>query len=339
MIAAVRRRLDGDGRQENDDVAVSLVESEGGVSKLWIQPQPEPRPLQVPKRPLSPTSLQTYTVCARKYFYAKVLKVEEEETIYLTYGSLFHSLLQQICEDNRTYGELVKVINSDRLDQYINAVVQGERGLVADALVDQVTRHHLKESARRFLELDAGRVDDFCIEATEKLMKFSYKDQRFVGILDRLDRSSGHETVTLDYKTGAGSVPKTGKTIRKRILPECEHPEQRLWQVPFYCRAVGDLKAQYPKSFLYYVVDPNKDHFVAGVVIGDEDTRQSPNAVFEDKVQSKLGHLTPEELEMCLDEAAAFASEMFAERSGFPKTEEDQRCRNCPYKRVCERDS
>lgn len=309
------------------------------MSALWTRPRVSTSPLKLKERSLSASSLQTYTVCERRFFYDKVLRVETEETIHLVFGRLFHSLAQRICEEHRTYDALREVADSDTLEAFIDGVMEDAGALRAEGLVARAARHHLREMVGGLRVLEASRGDDYRIEATEQRMEFGHRNRSFVAVLDRRDRSRGGATVTLDYKTGSSTVPKTGKTLRERILPACKYAEKRLWQVPLYCRAVASTEDGYPGAFFYYVLEPESEPFAAGVYIGEEDAPLGPAVVFKDAPRSRFSHLTPGELEQCLDEAVSVADAMFAQRPGFSRTEDERHCRNCPYKTVCGRDN
>lgn len=296
------------------------------------------RPFAIDERRLSPSSLLTYTDCQRRYFYSKVLRIDEQKSIYLAFGGMFHTLLEKICAEYRTYEDMSGFIRSGGLDEVVDELLAENGGFNGSALVTDAARFHLKKMAHAVLELDGRRVDGFRVQATERPVEFDHRGRAFVGVIDRLDRSGTGGTAALDYKTGSSTVPKTGKTVRAKILPENKNPHERLWQVPFYCRGVFAADGEYPRAFSYYVIEAGKKPYAAGVVIGGEEDAREGAPLFESKTQSKLGYLTPHEIESCMDEAADIASEMFGPRTGFPRTEDEQQCRFCSYMYTCERD-
>jgi hypothetical protein len=118
-------------------------------------------------------------------------------------------------------------------------------------------------------------------------------------------------------------------------LPGFDKPQERLWQVPIYLRGT-QRGNDAPALFCYYVIRPGEDEYVTGLYVGDEDAADTA-AVFEEAWRRKFAHITQNELNACLDEATAVAEEVFAEKDRYRRTADTNHCRNCHFKRVCER--
>jgi hypothetical protein len=87
--------------------------------------------------------------------------------------------------------------------------------------------------------------------------------------------------------------------------------------------------------FCYYVIQPGGDSYVAGLYI--RETEDARPTVFDESMAKRFSHLTPAELEACLDEALEVAEEISAARTEYPRTTERDRCSRCFFQRVCER--
>jgi superfamily I DNA/RNA helicase/CRISPR/Cas system-associated exonuclease Cas4 (RecB family) len=307
------------------------------IGDLWNLPAVTAGTIKPVAKKLSPSTIKSYTTCPRKYFYERILRVEEERMPAATFGSLFHDMMKSLSEDHRTQSALRTVIQSGRLDSYVeNAVAGSDAYAGATEIVKDAARFHLRDMAERFVELDAARIDDYEIAGVEEWVDFEHDGRPLGGIVDRVDASGKHGMrVVVDYKTGRG-VDKTGKTVRKKTLPGFDDPEQRLWQVPLYLRGARTDGGVVPTMFCYYVIRPGDEHYVAGLFVGEEDSID-PEVVFDKKLEKKFAHLTPEELEQCLDEAAAVADEVFGKKDEYVRTSDRDNCRNCYFKRVCER--
>jgi hypothetical protein len=305
------------------------------VADRWHVPPPPESPVPREHGRLSPSSLTTFTICPRKYFYSRVLRLEGARSAALAFGSAFHDLLNRLTTDNRTHEQLDAVIRSPRLDELIDAVISTTDGFIdAPELERETARHHLREMTLRFLDLDGARRDGYRVESSERYLQFEHGGSGFHGVADRIDTTANGKRVVIDYKTGR--LPKTGKTIRKKALAGFPKPEERLWQVPVYVRGAAGDGGEYPQTFCYYVIRPDGDDVVVGLVVGDE---AEAEVVAESMgvVKNRIGFITPSELDESLDEAAGVAREVLADRSHFDRTAERERCARCDFRRVCDR--
>jgi len=306
------------------------------VADLWNRGAPETGIVRREHTRLSPSSLTTFTLCHRKYFYARVLKVEGERSPAMAFGTAFHEMMNRLSEENRTHEELNAAIRSPHLDELIDEVIHATGFAEAANVERESARHHLRAMALHFLDLDGARRDGYRIESSEQYLRFEHGGSQFHGVADRIDRTGSGKRVVIDYKSG--KMPKTGKTIRKKALAGFDKPEDRLWQVPIYARGAGAEEGGYPETFCYYVIRPDGDDVVVGVVVGGEDDAA---AVAESLgvATNRIGYMTPGELGESLDEAAEVARDVFADRERFARTTERDRCTRCDFRRVCERTS
>jgi len=309
--------------------------TENRVADMWHQPPPAGQPVPREHGRLSPSSLTTFTVCPRKYFYSRVLRVEGARSAAMAFGTAFHDLLNRLSTENRTHEEVSAVIRSNRLDELIDEVVSHTDGFAdAPEMEKESARHHLREMVLRFLELDGARRDGYRVESSEQYLQFEHGGSKFHGVADRIDRTNSGATVVIDYKTGR--LPKTGKTIRKRALAGFPKPEERLWQVPIYVRGSARDDGNYPQTFCYYVIRPDGDDVVVGLVVGDEADAVGVADGFGVS-KNRIASITREELDESLDEAADVARDVLADRAHFDRTPERDRCTRCDFRRVCER--
>jgi CRISPR/Cas system-associated exonuclease Cas4 (RecB family) len=305
------------------------------IADRWHRSPPPESPVPREHGRLSPSSLTTFTVCPRKYYYSRVLRLEGARSAPLAFGTAFHDLLNRLTTDNRTHEELGAAIRSPRLDEMIDEVISSTDGFVdAPEMERGSARHHLREMALRFLELDGARRDGYRVESSEQYLQFEYGGSSFHGVADRIDSTGAGKKVVIDYKTGR--MPKTGKTIRKKALAGFPKPDERLWQVPVYVRGAAGEGGDYPQTFCYYVIRPDGDDVVVGLVLGDEADAESV-AESMGVSRTRIGFITRSELDESLDEAAGVAREVLADRSHFDRTEERERCARCDFRRVCER--
>jgi superfamily I DNA/RNA helicase/CRISPR/Cas system-associated exonuclease Cas4 (RecB family) len=306
------------------------------VADLWHRPTPPGIGIRLKLKRLSPTTIKMFTTCPTQAFYSRILRVDEERSPGVAFGSLFHDLMNRLSEHYRTHVELGAVIRSVRLDEHITKTMEDSDYFNTATEVERTAaRYHLRDMATRFLEIDEKRTDNYYITQSEKQVGFEWQGWGFGGVADRVDRIQGGTYVVIDYKTGA--VKKTGATIRRHSLPGFDKPDDRLWQVPLYTRGARPGDAILPGMFCYYVIQPGGDSYPVGLVIGEETDKNKIRSIFGGAEPKRFSYLTRDELNACLDEAAGIAADIFAERTVFDRTANRDRCARCFYKRVCER--
>jgi hypothetical protein len=145
----------------------------------------------------------------------------------------------------------------------------------------------------------------------------------------------------IDYKTssstGSASIHRTGATIRDYMLGLKGDSTRRYWQVPMYSYAAR-REGSYPELFCYYVVPPGEDPYVAGIYISDDPDRHTRGDDYQAPGRSRpFDTVSPAALDAVMDEVDSIRDEIFAEREGFPRSDDIRRCRYCTFNRVCER--
>ncbi len=321
---------------QSEPALARLVEASGPVPGLWLQPAPETRAFRIERRAISPSSIQTYDICKRRYFYRKVLGLPEDETVHAKLGTLYHAVLKKLGEQFPS----MRSLHAGATPEHVAAVVGevlSERGSLGNrSPMERSMRFHLKTMVDRFLEADRRRVDDYRIASIEQMFHFLYKDYEFTGRIDRLDESRDHRWVIVDYKTG-GKFDKTARKLRERILESASDPERRDWQVPIYSYGVRRLKETAPLIFSYYRIPSDEDAVVISLLInGVENGGDSPTA-FDKTPKSRFDRLSALEIEHCMEEAARIAEVMFAPTAVFERTGDEERCTHCSYRKLCGR--
>jgi RecB family exonuclease len=169
--------------------------------------------------PLSPTSLETYAACPRKYLLSRVLSVaavdKPEEVPAISpadRGSVIHAILDDhitgvIAGQPRTLDRLLD-IGKRHLDEFEHS------GNTGRPLRWRYDRQLIERELRRFhgedhltplaAELEFGVGD----EPPVRVVLPGGRELRFKGYADRVDRSAGGRLVVTDYKTGRAARAK-----------------------------------------------------------------------------------------------------------------------------------
>jgi RecB family exonuclease len=198
--------------------------------------------------PLSPTSLEAYATCPRRYLFSRVLHVEAvekpEEILRLSAldkGSLVHLVLERyvlglLDGRPRSLDDLLRIADE------VGAEFES-RGVTGKSRWWQYDRQVLRRDLARFFESDH-------LEPVAAEMRFGIDDTTtavvhdiggrtlsFRGVADRVDRDGRGGLVVTDYKTG-------GNTAYKAITDDPVDRGRRL-QLPIYGLAA---QARYPDA-------------------------------------------------------------------------------------------
>ena len=170
---------------------------------------------------LSPTALNAYLACPRRFFLSKVLKIEEDteltDTVEAnTFGDLFHYCMQILYKNYlKDKAELIvdeklmsnireEVKNQEFLDNLVNiafgeimnvSIVDGENILIREA-VENYIRMTVEAD---YLKAVSGSFSILGLEYLIPMMEVC--GANFTAIIDRLEKQNGIYRIC-DYKTG-----------------------------------------------------------------------------------------------------------------------------------------
>jgi CRISPR/Cas system-associated exonuclease Cas4 (RecB family) len=270
LAAGLRRGLNR-GRME-------LTEHTGRVRRGMIDPV---------EQLFSPTALETYALCPRKYLFQRVLRLRDEERperiaeiTAREKGNLVHRVLErflsaaldqdEIPEPDQPWspeqrGHLLDILDEEiKLDQ--------ARGITGGEVRTRLLRQWLVAEMHRFLDRDnlirAQR------QSTPQAAEFSFgfedspaleglwagRHLRLRGKVDRVDVTADGGLMVIDYKGGSGR--------QFQQLDSNPLDDGRRLQLPLYARAVADrFGRDGPQVGLYWLT--TKDE-IREVVLNDD---------------------------------------------------------------------
>jgi superfamily I DNA/RNA helicase len=303
-----------------------------GTARVWLEPRLEVRRFAVEPFAVSPSRVEGYIQCPRKLFYTRILGVDEEKTVYLTIGSLFHAVMEKAARAMPNRDELVAGMTDERIAAIVEETIAETKDLgPRGSLLESLTRHYLERMAVQARGLERTRIGNYRIES-EQMREFERGGRQYLGWLDRIDRVDDVPRVVVDYKA-SGGLHKTGKKIGENILDRAA--DKRYWQVAMYCYAAR-TGSRYPDLFCYYVVPPGEQAIVVGVYVSDDPERDARGDIF-DQPAKRFATVAPHEIDTVMDEIDGIYDEIFAEREEFPRTEDTKRCEICSFAGLCER--
>ncbi len=152
-------------------------------------------------RALSPSRLQDFQSCPRRYQYSAVERIPQPATYATTRGRVVHHVLEHL--HRRPADERSLDVAHSLLPAALEAVVdEGVRGDLADeANLDE----RLRADASRALDTYATLEDPAAVvhEGVELRLEVDLDGTPLLGILDRLDREPDGSLAIIDYKTGS----------------------------------------------------------------------------------------------------------------------------------------
>jgi len=291
-----------------------------------------------PGDPKSPTALQRWAECPRRYLLENVLRVAEtsrpEETIRLhpmEYGILVHAALEVFFRAKAEAGDVGFAWTDDDVEELLDVVRRHceeaeTRGITGLAVPWSLQRRELLQRLQRLLadDLDRRTPDGLLTVSFEvgfggdedEIGPVSFETGertiRFKGRIDRIDASPDGSVVhVLDYKTGQ-SKPF-------RVIDDDPVDRGRLLQLPVYALAAREAYPDAKVTAGYWFV-------TAGDTVDPH--RLLP---LDERTEARFSEV--------LDAIAdGIEDGIFPGNPGAPDRDSWVNCRRCPYDRVCPTD-
>ena len=293
---------------------------------------------------ISPTAISTYLRCQLRFFYHYVGNLiepddnDEDLIDNRIFGNIFHKAAQMVYERLMTLtGNHITAL---AIDDLLKSAIEIEQ-TVDDAFrteLFQITDPHQKVPAydglqlinreviiryvRQLLETDR-RFTPFSILGLEKPVKMPLEWTMVRGYIDRLDKITDPETGkerirVIDYKTGAK---------KQKDLPDVA--------AIFDPANVKDHSDYYLQAFLYsHIVRQNTDLPVSPALLfiqyAGSDNFDPVLKLGKDHVRD-IATVSDEFMKLLTEKM----SEIFCQDLAFSPTEDQDRCRTCPYQILC----
>ncbi len=289
---------------------------------------------------LSPSALNTYINCSLQYYFRYIAGLREEEDMEenmqaATIGSAVHHALEKIFEEK--IGAVVSVDfieaqlkNKQRIEDLIrehlakrfdNESLSSGKNLLLFKVCIKLTEEYLKHEKKNIQQLnDAG--EDLRIELLEGKLEYiipiNGKQIKVAGRVDRIESVGGVIQIA-DYKTSKYST----------IPVLDEDTWGALTNDPIYSKPVQLMVY----AWLYNRMN-RKDAPIRSGIYWLRESKKSLDTVRIDKTNDVLNAETILRFEEKLKSVLA---EMLNEEVPFIKTTDEERCKFCDFKNICER--
>ena len=293
---------------------------------------------------ISPTAISTYLRCQLRFFYhyvGNLIEPEDNEEDIVDnriFGNIFHKAAQMVYERLKTLtGNHITALAIDDLlksaieiEQTVDDAFRTELFQITDPNrkvpaydgLQLINREVIIRYVRQLLETDRG-FTPFSILGLEKPVKMPLEWTMVRGYIDRLDKitdpETGEERIrVIDYKTGAK---------KQKDLPDVA--------AIFDPANVKDHSDYYLQAFLYsHIVCQNTDLPVSPALLfiqyAGSDNFDPVLKLGKDPVRD-IATVSDEFMKLLTEKM----SEIFCQDLAFSPTEDQDRCRTCPYQILC----
>ncbi|MDB4897620.1 MAG: UvrD/REP helicase, partial [Firmicutes bacterium] len=181
---------------------------------------------------LSASAIEMYRDCPRKYYYAYVLRLPDEDNVYTAFGSALHAALERF-NLARMGGEF---------PAWPTVAAMWDEAMQPAAFVSSAQFRQLKARGQRFLQrfYDWAAVAPRQVVETEGKFQFDYVDGKgrthvIRGRYDLIERDTAGNEEIIDYKSGTRE--STGVTKGVRMTEK--HPQKKLQLGLYYLARHG----------------------------------------------------------------------------------------------------
>ncbi|MBV8170514.1 MAG: ATP-dependent helicase [Candidatus Eremiobacteraeota bacterium] len=295
---------------------------------------------------LSPSLVETFLTCPRRFFYQEVLRLEPERDPETTLmGTMLHVALAQFHDAHRDFtvttvpAELQARWRADLTASMNDAVesVARRHGLPVESNFIRYLRaigHQYMDKYLRWLVVESGAAP-FEVLACEIRLEAQIGGVRFRGRADRVDRLAGGGLAIRDYKSGKAR-PATVTTIRD-VLERRGRGEtvagtlprglnvQTLLYIPGAQAAFGERVVRV--EYLYFRGADKRPQEIAtdSVLIARSDAEIRADALTDGEVERAQ-----------IEIAAAVARDLAAGRlTAFATASDGETCRFCDFVSAC----
>ncbi|WP_339734453.1 PD-(D/E)XK nuclease family protein [uncultured Sunxiuqinia sp.] len=292
-------------------------------------------------RKLSPSALNTYLDCKLKFYFKHIAFIKESEEVLedvdpRLFGNLFHYAMEMLYQDfvgKEVQKDHLKalLVNKAKIEQVIRAAfakeyykdkslndvrISGKNILVKDHLetyLHQLLMNDLAFAPFKVIALEGKYEAAFDLLVGEKKQQI-----RLGGTIDRIDETVNGTRIT-DYKTGRNlklNFREVGQFYERDKNGRPKEIFQTLVYSEIFKRSTGESNLL---PTIYKIDDFFDDEFHPEVIYGNDPLNYQQIA--EPFCES-------------LDE---LLREMFSTGHVYDQTEDDRKCRLCPYNVICRR--
>ncbi len=308
-----------------------------GVVEKRAPFQAPPTGIVVPIEALSPTSIDRFIACPRRFYYGDVLHLPRHEDDSTRYGQRLHELLAGLHEIEADFeSERDADAVAARCRETLRALLFGEAADDRGAVL-RFEREELARKLDEYVGLLASEAaaSPFRVIARELVVSSTLDGLTIHGRVDRVDRLASGELVIRDYKAGrkhASLAPALRNAFERLDAGDVlfgDAPKGLNVQALLYIPAV-ETRFNARVAAVEYVYFRGKNIEESGVL------RDRTDIVDGGESGSKKS-ISRGEVERARRDIAARIARICSDGSleHFATTVDEQRCTTCDYRRIC----
>lgn len=292
---------------------------------------------EITTRGLSATSLNLYHTCSLRYYFSKIMRLEEpeepeEDMDARIFGNILHEVLENSylpLVDQELSVSVVESLKPEipRLlrESFLKHFPQGDPELGKTHLAYAVSESMLN----RFLEAEILRLQPseadlrlIRTEGLEKELSTAYTTKsgncvRLYGKIDRIDKLASAR-VLIDYKTGF--IGASELSLKNWMAYTSGEDYSKVFQMRFY-------------ALLYTLTHPDSVPLKTGIISFRQLSKGLQVVQYPDELNGEDEGMPS--FSDCLDE---LIDTLLNPEIPFTQTQDENQCKNCAFKMICYRD-
>jgi PD-(D/E)XK nuclease superfamily len=308
----------------------------------------------ITQRGIFPSQMNQYLDCTLKYYFSKIAKIAEEETVNEkigvdTFGNWIHKTLENIDQEFVEKGGIIEKEDLEQvlenLPKYLKAAfaetnegLRAEEGMnyvlyqVGETVLKKFLNHQLRNELFPIELLDVEKELKVEVPVTVNGKNIIVK---IAGRIDRMDRVNGHQVRVIDYKTGkveANDLKISNEDIADTLLVDKDKDKFRqLWLYRYMV-----LKAMVSQRGLTIngtKLKPYENEVSGGIY----SFRNIEAGLLQQKVEFDNGETINDFIYESEQQINTFVQNLLNPETTFAKRDDVENCVYCDYRRICGR--
>ena len=308
----------------------------------------------ITEKGIFPSQMNQYLDCTLKYYFSKIAKIAEEETVEEkigvdTFGNWIHKTLENIDQEFVEKGGIIEKEDLEyvleNIQTYLKkAFAETNQGLRAEEGMNYVLYQVGETVLRKFLEFQL-KNELFPIELldVEKTLKVNVPVTvngkniivKIAGRIDRMDRVNGHQVRVIDYKTGkveANDLKISNEAIADTLLVDKDKDKFRqLWLYRYM--VLKEMLSEKGLEINGTKLKPFENEVSGGIY----SFRNIEAGLLQQKVEFDAGETIHDFIHESEQQIGTFVQNLLNPETTFAKRDDVENCVYCDYRRICGR--